>query len=279
VQAVDTLFVKAHAGDGGVPANTATWITLRLGNGVPPAEVIGALGPFVNGYALMVAYEEPATVSASRIVFARDQTLQSPLDERAGSFLFQVNLLSDTTAPIAAAQENLRPASYAIDANDATATFSNIALEGDFFNSMRGDIGGMFGPPSPRNLGLTFDNATIVGTISASTAAHILPHIEYPIGWDGMAPFINVGHTEDYKFLGEVTNAPGPAVNNGVLVVLANGSNWTVTGTSYLTSLDVAADAAVTAPAGHTLTMTVDGVPTDIVPGNIYTGAIVLTVN
>jgi hypothetical protein len=164
------------------------------------------------------------------------------------------------------------------DADDALATFSDIELNGDFYNSMRGDQPGMMGmPPTPRNLGLTFDNASITGVISASTATHILPHIEYPIGWDGSAPFINEGHTEDYKYLGEVTNTPSEAVNNGVVVSLNNGSDWTVTGTSYLTKLAIAADATITAPEGYSVVMTVDDTPTLIVPGTTYIGDIVLT--
>ncbi|MGW2649440.1 hypothetical protein ACWC2T_32130 [Streptomyces sp. NPDC001393] len=38
-----------------------------------------------------------------------------------------------------------------------------------------------------------------------------------------------------------------------------SGSTWTVTGTSYLTRLALDADAAVRAPVGRSLTMTVDG--------------------
>jgi hypothetical protein len=192
-------------------------------------------------------------------------------------YMYNTGIYDEPTGPVTKDEDH---DVYSIDGDDATATFSNITLEGDFYNSMRGDIGGMMGPPTPRNLGLTFDNAQIVGTISASTATHILPHIEYPIGWDDVngVPFINEGHTEDYKFLGEVTNAPSEAVNNGVIVSLVNGSEWTVTGTCYLTSLDIAADAAVTAPAGFTVSMTVDGAPTEIVPGTSYTGEIVLTI-
>ncbi len=81
----------------------------------------------------------------------------------------------------------------------------------------------------------------------------------------------------EYKQLGEVTNVVYPIINNGVIVNLNSGSRWTVTGTSYLSKLVVAADAAVTAPVGHTVTMTVDGVSTAIVPGSTYTGSIVLT--
>lgn len=193
-------------------------------------------------------------------------------------YMYNTGIYDEPTGPVVfQADHDI----YTAGANDAQATFSNIKLNGNFYNGMRGDIPGPFSPPSPRNLGLTFDNAWISGVISASTASHILPHIEYPIGWDDVlkVPFVNVGHTEDYKYLGEVTNTPSAAVNNGVIVNLTNGSKWIVTGTSYLTKLDVAADATVTALPGHIVTMTVGGTPTTIVPGNTYTGAIVLTIN
>lgn len=191
-------------------------------------------------------------------------------------FMYNTGIYDEPTGPIA-----VQPGHdiYTVGATDAVATFSNIKLKGDFYNSMRGDIGGMFGPPSPRNMGLTFDNAWITGVISSSTATHVLPHIEYPIGWDGSAPFVNVGHTEDYKMLGEVTNTPSQAINNGVIVSLTNGSKWMVDGTCYLTKLDIAADATVTAPVGKSVSMTVNGLPTEIIPGNTYTGVIMLTVN
>lgn len=123
-------------------------------------------------------------------------------------------------------------------------------------------------------------NADITGMITASIATHILPHIEYPIGWDDVIgePFVNVGHTEDYKYLGEVINTPGEAINNGVIVSLDGDSSWTVTGTCYLTSLLLAEGAVVNAPMGKSVSMTVEGAPQSIVPGT-YTGAIVLEVN
>jgi hypothetical protein len=126
---------------------------------------------------------------------------------------------------------------------------------------------------------LTFENASITGIISASTAAHILPRIEYPIGWDEdeEEPFVNDDHTEDYTMLGEVTNTPSTPVNNGVIVSLDADSIWTVTGTCYLTSLTIEDGAIVTAPDGYSVAMTVDGVPTTIEAGT-YSGAIVLTV-
>ena len=163
---------------------------------------------------------------------------------------------------------------------DALATFSNIELSGDFYNSTRGGlVQGPFGPPSSvsRNLGLTFVNTDITGVISASTATHILPHIEYPIGWDEVnnVPYVNVGHTEDYRYLGEVINVPGVPVNNGVIVVLEN-STWNVTGTCYLTSLTIDEDSAIVSSDGSLVKMTIDSETVEIAPG-AYTGMIQLS--
>jgi hypothetical protein len=145
------------------------------------------------------------------------------------------------------------------DDSDALATFSNIALNGDFYNGMRGDIPGPFGPPSPRNLGLTFENADITGVITASETHHTISTIT----------------AEEYYELGEVTNTPRPAVNNGVIVALTAGSTWTVAGACYLSGLTIDADSIIKAPAGRSVTMAVNGVEIDIAPGT-YSGAIVL---
>jgi hypothetical protein len=61
-------------------------------------------------------------------------------------------------------------------------------------------------------------------------------------------------------------------------VQLNSGSTWTVTGTSYLTRLALAADATVRAPGGKIVTLTVDGTVTAVTPGQTYTGALTLTV-
>ena len=82
---------------------------------------------------------------------------------------------------------------------------------------------------------------------------------------------------EDYRLLGVVTNTVGPVVNHGVIVSLEAGSTWKVTGTSYLSSLTIGADSQVKGTHGTAVTMTVDGVPTALVPGGTYTGDIVLT--
>jgi hypothetical protein len=163
------------------------------------------------------------------------------------------------------------------DETDTLASFSNINLKGDFYNAMRGDMPGAFGPPSPRNMALSFVNANIIGVISASTATHILPHIEYPIGWDetsGLA-HTNKGHTEDYKYLGMVSNTPSPALNNGAIVSLDSNSSWTLTGTCYLTSLSIEKGSVIAGLSGAKVAMIVDGVKTAITPGT-YSGAITL---
>jgi hypothetical protein len=60
-----------------------------------------------------------------------------------------------------------------------------------------------------------------------------------------------------------------------VLLTL-NNSTWTVTGTSYLTSLSLGAGSEIKAPQGSKLTMTVDGNPKAISPGS-YKGSIVIS--
>ncbi|MGW0943543.1 hypothetical protein ACWD4O_13495 [Streptomyces sp. NPDC002623] len=135
---------------------------------------------------------------------------------------------------------------------DTTASFTAIAVRGDFYNARR----------SGQNLALTFDGSTVEGVLSASMSRHAVDSIS----------------SAEYTELGHVTNTVRPVVNNGVLVTLTGGSTWTVTGTSYLSALTLDADSAVTAPEGSAVTMTVDGTPTPVAPGGTYSGAITLTV-
>jgi hypothetical protein len=119
-----------------------------------------------------------------------------------------------------------------------------------------------------KDLGLTFNNAGITGVISASDALHY---------YNGKY-YTKIGKADAMAF-NRVINTPRPAVNNGVIVTLTNGSKWTVTGTSYLTKLVIEKGASVTAPSGHKLTMTDDGNPITNITAGAYTGNIVLTVN
>jgi len=157
------------------------------------------------------------------------------------------------------------PAKYAAfditaaHATDAVATFTAIALKGNFYNGMRG--GSAMDPGL--NLVLTLEQSSVEGVISATKTAHHVSTID----------------ATRYEQLGEITNTVQPVVNNGVLVTLGSGSSWTVTGTSYLSRLTLAADATVTGPHKHSaVSMTVDGTATTITPGNTYTGAITITI-
>ncbi|MFB7331205.1 hypothetical protein ACFC00_06120 [Streptomyces adustus] len=140
----------------------------------------------------------------------------------------------------------------AAHSTDGAATFTAIALKGDFYNGVR----------KGKNMVLTFEGSTVEGVISASEARHRVSTID----------------AANFQELGIVTNTVRAAVNNGAVVRLNSGSVWTVTGTSYLTSIALAADAAVKAPRGKRLTVTVDGTATVLEPGTTHTGAITLTV-
>jgi len=155
---------------------------------------------------------------------------------------------------------------YSIDEKDVAVTFTAMTLEGNLFNSTRGGrtAPSMFSDgDNSKNLGLTLDGSTLKGVITSSTAVHKVPVI----------------NKQNFIELGRVTNTPAPAVNNGTVVKLLNKSTWVVTGTCYLTGLTISADSTITTPAGQKLTMTVNGVTTEITPGRTYTGNIVLTVN
>ncbi|MBV9795467.1 MAG: hypothetical protein JO016_16180 [Actinobacteria bacterium] len=134
---------------------------------------------------------------------------------------------------------------------DSVLSFTGIALRGDFYNGMRGRL----------NLVLGFTASRIEGVISATLAEHLVDTIDAANWWQ----------------LGAVTNTVQPAINNGVLVSLAGGARWTVTGTCHLTRLTLDATSAVAAPAGRRLRLTVNGAATALEPGHTYTGALVLT--
>lgn len=147
---------------------------------------------------------------------------------------------------------------------DTIANFSNITLSGNFYNSTRGGTStDMTGKEVnlAKNLSLNFDKAKITGVISASTAKHAIDTIT----------------SEEYKQLGEITNTSAAAINNGVIVSLTNGSTWTVTGNSYLTSLTIGKDSKITAPNGYKVNMKVNGYETNITSGT-YNGKIEFTI-
>jgi hypothetical protein len=133
---------------------------------------------------------------------------------------------------------------------DSFFSFSAMELTGDFYNGMRADL----------NLVLNVTGGTVAGTITATAATHFVGTIDSGNWWE----------------LGAVTNVARPAINNGVIVSLT-GSTWTVTGTSYLTSLTLDGASRLAAPHGKQVSVTVDGAPVTIEPGTTYTGAIVVS--
>lgn len=135
--------------------------------------------------------------------------------------------------------------------NAAVSNFSNIELTGDFYNAV-----GYTKTSGEMNMALNFDNAAVTGIISSASSDHLKDEL-----------YIN---EEDYKLLGVLENTPGPPVNNGVIVSLANGSVWNVTGESYLTSLSVDVGSIVNG------TVTVNGAPVDNSVGGSWTGDIVV---
>jgi len=168
--------------------------------------------------------------------------------------------------------------------DDVFMTVSNMEVKGDFYNSttdLRANCiedvpmpgRGTGGPPQGgeddeedhqgvKNLDLKFTNAVVDGVISAATASYK----EGVVIIDG----------SNFEELSAVTQTAQEPVNNGVIVSFDKNSVWTVTGTSYLTSLTIDKSSVIKAPEGKTLTMTVDGVKKPIAAGT-YKGKIVLS--
>jgi hypothetical protein len=157
-------------------------------------------------------------------------------------------------------------------AEDAYLTFKNITMNGDIWNGSRGGKPQMFGPgTNSRNLAVTLDNAKLNGRASASWAEHIQTTIQPPY-------FYGYAVADDYKMLGEVTNTPQAAVNNGLIMSLVNGSKWTIDSTCFLSSLTVQLGSSIVALPGYTVTLYDDSVATPIVAGTTYAGVLELRV-
>jgi len=82
---------------------------------------------------------------------------------------------------------------------------------------------------------------------------------------------------DQYYYLGHVANRAYNNQSSKLAVTLSAGATWTVTDTSYLTSLTIS-NGTIQAADGKTVVMTVDGVKTPIESGKTYTGKITLTV-
>ncbi len=187
-----------------------------------------------------------------------------------------------------------RDLSAVSEKEDVILRLNDMEVEGDFFNSTtnirayeRGALGtpGPFhdtligpvnffdGPPpdmpvppdhrGPKNLGVELKNARVTGRISAAGQAYR----------DGLTRITEENRLE----MSNVRQWAQESVNNGVCVTLDKNSVWTVTGDCYLTALTLAEGAALAAPAGKTLKMTIGGEEISVAAGE-YAGKIKLEV-
>jgi hypothetical protein len=114
---------------------------------------------------------------------------------------------------------------------------------------------------------VTFENATINGAITTASTK-------------SLAEGLTMDDSDYYYLIGQVVHTYGPPESSdayGMVVTFDESSKWMVTKTSYLTSLNIAEGAAITAAPCSSVNMTVDGVETVIEPG-LYEGDIVITV-
>lgn len=113
----------------------------------------------------------------------------------------------------------------------------------------------------PKNLGVNMKKTSLTGKISSALQAYR----------DGLA----VITVENRHELCNITQWAAPTVNNGVVVTLDSESTWTVTGTCYITGLDMAEGSVVQAEEGKNLRVVVNGVETELTSG-VYKGTIEL---
>ncbi|MFC7264372.1 hypothetical protein [Streptomyces lutosisoli] len=208
---------------------------------------------------VVVDGSDGATIEAGNGVIFQLMDTDRPSSVSVSGEPWSSETIGTYTEPTGSATKSSSWVTTSAQTGDSTATFTDIALTGNFYNSV---WGGGNASIQGQNLVLTFDGSTVEGVISASAAKHSVSTIT----------------SAEYLQIGEVTNTAQAVVNNGVIVTLKNGADWTVTGTSYLSALTIASDASVTAPSGKTVTLTVGGTTTTITPGKSYTGALTLTV-
>jgi hypothetical protein len=174
--------------------------------------------------------------------------------------------LNSGTGVILQAMLNDDSGSGAGTPRDVNASFSNMTMTGDMVNSMT----------TLANVNVKLTNATLTGAITTATV--VSEASLQGIDLTAFGPFTNEG-AQYHQYIGWVHNTYAATSDPyGITATLDATSTWTVDETSYLTGLTIADGAAVTAPAGKTLTMKVDGVETPIAAGS-YAGKIELAVN
>lgn len=106
VQAVDALFFKEIPVSNGILANIACWVKLLLGNSISLQDVISQLSPFIDGYSINVICLDGEKILGSKIEFIADTYLTAELKAEPGSFVFQVNILTDGNSKLSEMHED-----------------------------------------------------------------------------------------------------------------------------------------------------------------------------
>ncbi len=116
IQAVDALRLKPFTGlEPRLLANTTSWVTLFLGTQAPACQVIEALGPYYDGYALNTIYKQWDCLVGKKHEFVHDLIRHKRLANDPGSILFQANAFSRGHSSNALRlMENLKPAGRSV---------------------------------------------------------------------------------------------------------------------------------------------------------------------
>jgi hypothetical protein len=112
IQAVDSLHPHEINSPDAILPNTFAWLSLYLGTSVTREELARELGPFSGGYSLTALGRVNGEVRVEKIEFANAQYHVSHLDEAAGCYFFQTNIIEDLSLPVGA-QEKINPDSRA----------------------------------------------------------------------------------------------------------------------------------------------------------------------
>ena len=151
--------------------------------------------------------------------------------------------------------------------SELVATLSDVTLTGDIIN----------GNTANGSLSLTLEGATLTGAITTSEATP--GYLEF---YDGAVSFFTDVLESDgyvnYNLIGKVVHEYTEVeAEDTISVFMDSTSSWTVTTTSYISSLNIEDGATLSALDGMNLTLLVDGVQVDIEPG-MYSGKVTLQV-
>lgn len=96
-----------------------------------------------------------------------------------------------------------------------------------------------------KNLEVRLVNAKLTGLVTSAEAAYR----------DGLTEIT----VDNWQEIGNITATAAQAINNGTILFIDKNSVWTVTGTSYLTALEIEEGARILTPSGEKASITVDG--------------------